>query len=810
MELPRGSGASVLADVLSHSDDVALLVDDADRLGASTEFHALLKGLAATPSNLRIVLTSRGRINFPLARREASGELLRIGPTAMLFDKAEEAAVIEPLRKKGFISPGVDLGLDNLAGWPLAVALQVHAGLHGIQPGEPSAGNTANRIVTGTWRLMDEYFEQEVISHLTVELTTFLVKFSILNTIKVQDCRELFGEKSDDLLGLAYDRGVPLWPIDPEHRGFEMLPVFRQFLRARLSQAQAEQLGRAVCNLLEDREDFSGASLIALDMGDHARAAELVERQLQTDFGLRDETRLLPLVERIDPKIRNEHPRILLAQSQYLTFKFEFEHAQRLLDKARAIVEFDSGRKDSDPDEIRALEMLLLHRDMVLALGRHDLALAQDLGGKLLSGMENVPPAQRVMLLASLIYAQQELYIFRGADRYYAQGKKLITSLDSWIWSVPLETFYARHLFETGRTDGAVALLEGTLRKLIDELGPRPVFGSIVAIALAEMKFEVRALEEAEELLSGYSDHIETFGYLSLIVAARVTRARIHMARGESEAAFAVLDRPAISAGELFDKLSRSLNVERTYWTLRRTHEGAARLARSGADLLIGKPPNPHSSAGRAEEASAIAWIQLARAERHLDEAIVVAQKWQRYTEGVGAVRSNVRWHVILATLRTFVEEPRSAMRHLRRAVQLGAEGHYRAPFLDEVEVLREQLSILAESGSDLSPITREFVRGIIGLPETQPSAADNIDLPLVLGAFSSREIAILRLVARGHTNKKIGATLGMTEGTVKWYLHKIYDMLGIRRRSQIAMLVSQMHLKSSDADEPESFDDDD
>jgi len=31
-----------------------------------------------------------------------------------------------------------------------------------------------------------------------------------------------------------------------------------------------------------------------------------------------------------------------------------------------------------------------------------------------------------------------------------------------------------------------------------------------------------------------------------------------------------------------------------------------------------------------------------------------------------------------------------------------------------------------------------------------------------------------------------------MTEGTVKWYLHRIYDKLGIRRRSQIAMLVAQ------------------
>jgi DNA-binding CsgD family transcriptional regulator len=42
--------------------------------------------------------------------------------------------------------------------------------------------------------------------------------------------------------------------------------------------------------------------------------------------------------------------------------------------------------------------------------------------------------------------------------------------------------------------------------------------------------------------------------------------------------------------------------------------------------------------------------------------------------------------------------------------------------------------------------------------------------------------------------NREIGSALGMTEGTVKWYLQRIYDKLGIRRRSQVAMLVAQWH----------------
>ena len=67
-----------------------------------------------------------------------------------------------------------------------------------------------------------------------------------------------------------------------------------------------------------------------------------------------------------------------------------------------------------------------------------------------------------------------------------------------------------------------------------------------------------------------------------------------------------------------------------------------------------------------------------------------------------------------------------------------------------------------------------------------------------------------MRLVAKGQSNKEIGNTLGMTEGTVKWYLHKIYDMLKIRRRSQVAMLISQWHMRAVERGEELPFDDED
>jgi LuxR family maltose regulon positive regulatory protein len=438
--------------------------------------------------------------------------------------------------------------------------------------------------------------------------------------------------------------------------------------------------------------------------------------------------------------------------------------------------------------------MLLLHREMLLALGQHELSRAQDYGDRLLQDMQNVPPMQRVMILNSLTYAQQELYIFRGAERYYAQAKTLIPELDSWVSSIPLETFYARHLFQTGRTAAAVELLEATLARLVEETGPRPVLGSIAAIVLAEIKFETGAFGEAAQLLLDYGGNVEQFGFLPMTLAARIVQARLHMARGEHDHGFAVLERPLVGAGELFDKMSRALAVERIYWLFRLGRVEAAKQACGAIGLSLVRAPEPHSSAAAAEEGYAMAWIQLARAQKRIDDALHVAQKWQRYTEGVGAVHSNVRWNVILASLQVLAEEPGQAMRHLRRAVPQGAGGSYRGAFLAEVDVLGEQLALLVRS--DLSEAERAFLAGLLDVPSGDEGAAGAPGIAVPLGAFSSREAAILRLVAKGMLNREIGGALGMTEGTVKWYLQRIYDKLGVRRRSQVALMVSQWHAR--------------
>ncbi|KKD06421.1 response regulator [Streptomyces sp. WM6386] len=68
-------------------------------------------------------------------------------------------------------------------------------------------------------------------------------------------------------------------------------------------------------------------------------------------------------------------------------------------------------------------------------------------------------------------------------------------------------------------------------------------------------------------------------------------------------------------------------------------------------------------------------------------------------------------------------------------------------------------------------------------------------DPPVAAPALSPREIDILRLVARGRTNREIAAQLYLSEGTVKNHISRILSRLALRDRTQAALRARDLGL---------------
>ncbi|HEX6661107.1 MAG TPA: response regulator transcription factor [Sphingomicrobium sp.] len=54
--------------------------------------------------------------------------------------------------------------------------------------------------------------------------------------------------------------------------------------------------------------------------------------------------------------------------------------------------------------------------------------------------------------------------------------------------------------------------------------------------------------------------------------------------------------------------------------------------------------------------------------------------------------------------------------------------------------------------------------------------------------ALAPRERQLIRYIRRGLRNREIAKELGVTEGTVKVYLHAIFEKLGVKNRTELAI----------------------
>lgn len=58
---------------------------------------------------------------------------------------------------------------------------------------------------------------------------------------------------------------------------------------------------------------------------------------------------------------------------------------------------------------------------------------------------------------------------------------------------------------------------------------------------------------------------------------------------------------------------------------------------------------------------------------------------------------------------------------------------------------------------------------------------------------LNAREMAVLRGVARGYSNKQIARELGIAEVTVKFHLRVLFRKIGVNRRAQVAVAASKV-----------------
>ncbi|OGO46759.1 MAG: hypothetical protein A2W37_11080 [Chloroflexi bacterium RBG_16_63_12] len=172
-----------------------------------------------------------------------------------------------------------------------------------------------------------------------------------------------------------------------------------------------------------------------------------------------------------------------------------------------------------------------------------------------------------------------------------------------------------------------------------------------------------------------------------------------------------------------------------------------------------------------AEASDGLEAVQLIREHRPDVAVLDIQMPGQSGIEVTRTLRAE-RFPVGILILTAFDDEP-----YIRAVLQAGANG-YVLKTADAQEIV-EAVQAVNEGKSALDPTIARKLLSQLARPEAVMTSVE----PL-----TERELEVLRLAAKGYTNKAIGAQLSISDRTVQGHLAKIYDKLHSASRTEAVM----------------------
>jgi LuxR family transcriptional regulator, maltose regulon positive regulatory protein len=784
---------TTLVNTLELESQSLYLFVDGVHLLAPAPLATLCRFIDHAPATVRFIVASRVIPEMPLARMRARGQLLELGVDDLKFTAGEAQQFIANAGEHELIASDLAALQARTEGWITGIKLACGMLRQGVAPQKMLAALTGSRCAVA------DFFAEEVLASLPQSVGDFLLQTSVLGRLCPGLCNAVTGrDDGRQILNVLDQSGLFVIPLDEERNWYRYHPLFAEFLQRRLLDAQPGQ--NAALHLSASRWFWTHESPVeaieyALQGGDPRRAADLLELRCQ-DMTYTGKLQIVcQIADRIPEEALHRCPRVLLCRTWMLTLNLRFEEARRMLGIVATLLQRHEAAADLPAEELRHLRYLLLHREMILAVAEDDAPRVEQQCRHLLEAFpEEKHPYLVGTINAQLLYALREQYQLADLDRLTATAQGILARSCYSFACIALQANLGPSLFFAGRTDAALRALEKGLSESMRFGERNSPLAALPALPMSEVLYECNDLERADELLTASLPNANEFGFVDHLMSGYITSARIKHARGDLTGAQQTLDEGmGVAMARKLERLRLAIVAERVKFLL---HDGrteqAVRFARSAGIPQSCEHLLPKRGVTTGDEWRAVAWFRIALSESRMQEALSVGKHWRNFCAARGAIRSLIRWDLLLAQALFISTDVRAAQRTLREAIAHAAASRAIRSFIDEGAIIRTLLASTYEADLDVLHPTDAFAAELLEtfntLSKKKPAlyAVANRSAPEGLyGKLSAKEREILALVSTGMRNREVATKLGMTEGSVKWYMQQVYDKIGTRRRLQ-------------------------
>ena len=771
---------SLLNEMAAIPNSFIFVLDDYHAIDSKMVDQALTFLIEHQPPQMHLVIATREDPALPLARLRARGHLTELRAADLRFTLSEAVEFLNQVMELKLSEHDIASLETRTEGWI--------AGLHLAALSMQGQKDTARFIqsFTGSHQFVMDYLLEEVLEQQPANIQSFLLHTSILNRLCGPLCEAVLLDQSrsgQETLQYLERANLFLIPLDSERRWYRYHHLFADLLRQRLHQSLTAQIGDVEGRL---REFHIRASQWYEDNGfqmeafQHAAAAQDIERAerlvdgkgipLHLSGGV---TPIIEWLESLPEEVLNARPSLWWRHAAMLLINGQTIGVGEKLQAAEAgLANILQG---AEPDEqTRNLIGQIAMASATLALTRYDVEAMLAQSHRALEYLDFNHPFQRANANWTLGYA----YILQG-DRSLARQ----AFTESISLSQPAGAMFPLILATIGlglvqELDNELYQAAETYRRVLQWAGdhPQQIIGE-AHLGLAHALYEWNDLDAAEqhthqsiELARQYESIIDRS------IIAEVFLARLKLARGEVDAAIAILAKTNESA--------------RQHNFIHRMPEIAAAQV-----LTLLRQGNLAEAAHLAQIYNLpITQARVLLAQGDPSTALGVLTAYRKQVEAKHWQDERLKAMVLQAVAHSMHGEQEDALQVLSEALVLAEPEGFIRIFVDEGKLMGQLLSEASVRG-----IMPNYVSKLLAVSQSEnQKSGDKLSLPSsqsLIESLSPRELEVLQLIGQGLSNDEIGKRLFLALDTVKGHNRRIFDKLQVQRRTEAVARARELGL---------------
>lgn len=775
--------STVLNDLSDVSVDFAVILDDYHACDEPDVAHIIEFLLDHRPPQMHVVLTSRTEPSLNLTRLRATDQIVEITAADLRFTDQEIQSFLEEVLDARPSTRQLAELSQSTEGW--AVALQL-AGMTLVR--QPDQWN----LPAGQPQIFD-YLAGEVFSRESPEIQAFLqvtaqfgrfclplCEFLLSSTVYKSTIEEnahqgLPEQSPLDLLNYVERANLFLVSLDSANTWFRYHALFTNFLRQKSEPGRFIPILSGAVDWFEQSGLLEDAIQLALQIGEHDRAANMIESVYRDLLLHGQQAQLLDWLAALPPAMLAERPRLALAKGWAGVILFDMAMASVAAQQAESVIP-----PGEDNDALRG-ELITMR------------ILIDAFQGKIPSEEEYdeafILLAEQDDFLHCLLHFNQGLSHILKAETApaldsMAEAMRLADKLDNHLVFIVAGTQMGEQLQIHGQLKRSERVFQQIIRYVQETLGERSPLQGMPLVSYADLLRETNRLDEAVD----YAHQGIAYCQLWQPMASMdgwLTLARLEAGRKNWETCYQYFEQ-AIQTAENTETF-----LDDTFVTVQRVHahllEGDVASAERWLKLHNVEDALPGMYAHLGDMANlAFLRADLQRAERSPDDIAAELMEFCAKLEARERTSTLIEAWILAAYALDSAGKADQAAAVLTQAFSLGAQCGFVRTLADEGQRLRTLIKKYRNKFS-APPAYVDSISRLASPSETPHLSEAGTALPL-----TRRELDILSLLAAGMSNQEIAVERVLTLNTVKKHVANILAKTGVANRTQAVILAKK------------------